>query len=85
MLRAFDLLQQGADLIQRQPRPQTAQIMRFDLKSLGSLRWPLFRQTGAQDFIDQHLEWPPAAACFRREAGSHVIVYGQCGSHIMML
>ncbi len=85
MLRAFDLLQQGADLVQRQPRPQTTQIMRFDLKSLGSLCRPLFRQTGAQDFIDQHLEWPAAAACFRREAGSHIIIDGQGSTHIMML
>lgn len=85
MMGAFKLLEQHPDLIQRQPRAQTAKIMRFDKKCIDFGNGTPLRQAGAQKFVHHSLEGARTAPRLGLQALGDVVVQCQGGAHIKML
>ena len=85
MMGAFKLLEQHTDLIQRQPRTQTAKIVRFDKKCIDFCDGASLRQAGTQIFVHNSLEGARTAARLGLQTLGDVVVQCQGGTHIMML
>lgn len=62
MARAFDLVQQFADVVKVQARPYASEITRFDDESRPRGNRRGFRQTAAQRVVDNVLEGPAGTA-----------------------
>ena len=85
MIRAFQLLEQGPDAIERNARLQLAKVVGFDLKALEPWHRAALREARAQQIVDERLERLSRAPRFGLQARGDVIIQGQCGSHILML
>ena len=85
MIRAFQVLEHGANAIQRDTRPQAAKIVRFNMKALDSGNRAALREARAQQFVNQCLERLPRTPRFGLQARRDVFIQCQGRSHIMML
>jgi hypothetical protein len=85
MMRAFKLLEQHANLIQRQARAQAAKIMRFNQKCIDLGYCAPLRQAGTQKFVHDSLEGARTASRLGLQPFGNVVVQCQGSSHITML
>lgn len=85
MQRAFNLLEHGADIVERDTRPLTPQIARFyrEMRS-GRLR-ARPGQSCTQGLVHDFLEWLACTSGFSLQPRGHVVIQCQCRSHIVML
>jgi len=85
VIGAFDIVQQGGDVVVAAPGHGAAEIHRSDREGWCGPARATLRERRTQVLIDQRLERQAAAPRFRLQPGGDVIVQGQCGSHITML
>jgi hypothetical protein len=85
MQRPFDLLEERADVVQVEPRPQCAKVTRRDGEGCARFRSGECRQPSTQGVVDNVAERASRAARLRLQPRCHILVKGQRRPHIMML
>ena len=84
MQRAFDFLEQGADVVQAQSRAQPAEVVSPDAKGLPALgRGPI--QALPQGVVDHISERASGSARQPLQLGRDIVIERQRGPHILML
>ena len=81
----FQSLQQIADVVERQPGLEIAEIPGSDLEWLTRSRKSPAGQAPAQCFIDDIAERSASTPRLRLEFGGNVFIKRQGGSHVLML
>ena len=82
---AFDLFEQGADIVEAQPRPEPPQVARLHHEADLRARWRRGGEAAPQGVVDHRAKCLAGTARLRFELGGHVIVEGQGCPHIVML
>ena len=85
MKRAFYLLDQLRDVIEGKSRLEVAEVARDDSEWMLPGRGPPARQAAPKHLIDDLAKGPSRTAGLGLQLGGHVIIQGECRSHIMML
>ncbi|MBV9290711.1 MAG: hypothetical protein JO288_23330 [Hyphomicrobiales bacterium] len=85
MKRALDLLDEFPDIVEREARPQIAEVTDRDFEGLPLGGGATARQTGAQSLVDNLFERSSGAPGFLLELRRNVVIESKGGPHIMML
>lgn len=82
----FGDLEQVADVVETQSRPESAKVTSLDIE--GRHRWPalaMVKEALAQKLVDYRPEGLSRAPNFGFEPRRHILVEGESRSHILML
>jgi hypothetical protein len=85
MQRAFNLIEQIADVVEVQTRPQISQVPDDDLELSGALRFRPIHQTAPDRVVNDITKGPPRTSRFSPQLGRNIVIQCQSGSHVMML
>jgi len=85
MKRAFELFEQSADVVEAEPRPQTAQVARRDSERRARRFSRGTRQAAAQRVVDELTKRPPGPACQRLQFRPHILIKRDRRPHALML
>jgi hypothetical protein len=83
--RAFELLQEIANVVQVKPGTKRTQVSRFDAKGLVRRLRFLRMESQAKILVHDLLERPAALSSLRLQLGDNVIIQSESRSHALML